>query len=181
MSYDVFISYNSADSQIATAACHYIEERRLRCFIAPRDITPPDWASSITAAIESAKAFVIIVSESSIASNEVAKEIALATNVSDYIFPFRIDNSELDGRMTYHLRPFHWIDAVTPPMEKRLNELADRVSAALRGQVSNLELGNLSDNRNKSRFCESHSVIRAVDIGENTEKLRSNIHIINPP
>lgn len=151
MHYDVFISYNSTDLRIAEAVCHYIEERRLRCFIAPRDITPPDWAASITTAIQGAKAFVIIVSESSIASNEVAKEIALATNVSDFIFPFRIDNSELDGRMTYHLAPFHWIDAVTPPMEKRLNELADRVAASLQGQVSNLALGNLSGSRNKSR------------------------------
>lgn len=151
MHYDVFISYNSKDVHVAEAVCHYIEERRLRCFIAPRDITPPDWASSITSAIESAKAFVIIVSEHSITSNEVAKEIALATNVSDYIFPFRIDNSQLDGRMTYHLAPFHWIDAVTPPMEKRLNELADRVAASLLGQVANLELGNLSGSCNKSR------------------------------
>ena len=151
MSYDVFISYNSADFQIATAACHYIEERRLRCFIAPRDITPPDWAASITHAIESAKAFVIIVSENSIASNEVAKEIALATNHSDFIFPFRIDSTELDGRIKYHLTPFHWIDAVSPPMEERLNELADRVAASLLGKVPNLELGNLSGNRNKGR------------------------------
>ena len=151
MSFDVFISYNSTDLPIAEAACHYIEERRLRCFIAPRDITPPDWATSITAAIECAKAFVIIVSENSISSHEVAKEIALATRVSDYIFPFRIDNSELDGRMTYHLAPFHWIDAVTPPMEQRLNELADRIVASLQGQVANLELGNLSGSRNKNR------------------------------
>lgn len=52
MSYDVFISYNSADKQIADAVCHYLEERRLRCFIAPRNITSSDWAGSITAAIE---------------------------------------------------------------------------------------------------------------------------------
>lgn len=171
MHYDVFISYNSTDIHIAEAVCHYIEERRLRCFIAPRDITPPDWAASITAAIESAKAFVIIVSENSIASNEVAKEIALATNVSDYIFPFRIDDSELDGRMTYHLAPFHWIDAVTPPMEKRLNELADRIASALQGQVANLELGNLSGSRNKSRQRLLGQAIhpRSEFIGRNSE------------
>ena len=171
MHYDVFISYNSTDLHIAEAVCHYIEERRLRCFIAPRDITPPDWAASITAAIESAKAFVIIVSENSISSNEVAKEIALATNVSDYIFPFRIDNSELDGRMTYHLAPFHWIDAVTPPMEKRLNELADRVAASLQGQIANLELGNLSSSRNKSRQRLLGQAIYPRDefIGRNSE------------
>ena len=90
MNYDVFISYNSADQCIAEAACHYIEERRLRCFIAPRDIDQPDWAGNLDAAIEKSKAFVIIVSKNSIDSREVAKEIALATRVSDYIFPFRI-------------------------------------------------------------------------------------------
>lgn len=171
MSYDVFISYNSTDLPIAEAACHYIEERRLRCFIAPRDITPPDWAASITAAIESAKAFVIIVSENSIASNEVAKEIALATRVSDYIFPFRIDSSELDGRMTYHLAPFHWIDAVTPPMEIRLNELADRIVASLQGKVANLELGDLSGSRNKhrQRLLDQSIQLRTDFIGRDSE------------
>jgi len=174
MNFDVFISYNSTDLRIAEAACHYIEERRLRCFIAPRDITPPDWASSITSAIEGAKAFVIIVSENSISSNEVAKEIALATRVSDYIFPFRIDDSELDGRMTYHLAPFHWIDAVTPPMEKRLNELADRIVASLQGQVANLELGNLSGSRNKhrQRLLGQSVHPRAEFVGRTTELQR---------
>lgn len=148
MDYDVFISYNSCDQHIAQAVCHYIEERRLRCFIAPRDITQPDWAGNITTAIESSKAFVIIVSENSILSNEVAKEISLATRVSDFIFPFRIDNAELNGRMYYHLSAFHWIDAVTPPIEQRLNELADRVAAALQKKVANVSLGNLADNRN---------------------------------
>lgn len=171
MNYDVFISYNSADVRVAEAVCHYIEERRLRCFIAPRDINSSDWAGSITSAIENSKAYVIIVSENSIVSNEVAKEITLATRVSNYIFPFRIDNSELNGRMTYHLSAFHWIDAVTPPLEKRLNELADRVVAALQGQVSNLEKGNLSGSWNKSAWRLLGQAVRPRSefIGRNTE------------
>lgn len=159
MNYDVFISYNTADLQIAQAVCHYIEQRHLRCFIAARDINNSDWAGSITSAIENSRAYVIIVSESSIASNEVAKEITLATRVIDYIFPFRIDHSELNGRMTYHLSPFHWIDAVTPPLEKRLNELADRVAAALLGQNSDMDFKTLSDSHNKNAL---HLLTRAV-------------------
>ena len=123
MGYDVFISYNTADQKIAEAACHFIEQRRLRCFIAPRNITEIDWADNLYAAIESSKAFVIIVSENSNNSREVAKELSLATRISDYIFPFRIDSADLSGRMNYHLAPFHWIDAVTPPLEQRLNEM----------------------------------------------------------
>ena len=149
MGYDVFISYNTADQKIAEAACHFIEQRRLRCFIAPRNITEIDWADNLYAAIESSKAFVIIVSENSNNSREVAKELSLATRISDYIFPFRIDSADLSGRMNYHLAPFHWIDAVTPPLEQRLNELADRVAAVMSGREGNFELGAQSGNRNR--------------------------------
>ncbi len=132
MNYDVFISYSSSDAQIANAVCHYLEEKKLRCFIAPRDIVPPDWAGSIERAIEHSTAFVIILSENSMMSNEVAKEVTLATRMSDFIFPFRIDETQLNGRMNYHLSAYHWIDAVTPPIEKRIAELAERVERSLR-------------------------------------------------
>lgn len=165
MAYDVFISYNTVDRQIAEAVCHYIEDRRLRCFIAPRDITTPDWADSITAAIESAKAFVIVVSEHSNASNEVAKEITLATQVCDYIFPFRVDNTELGGRMTYHLAPFHWIDAVTPPLEQRLEELTDRVVAAFSSEMPIAE----SQNKRRQRLIGQAIRPRAEFLGRDRE------------
>lgn len=155
MGYDVFISYNTTDRRIAEAACHFIEQRRLRCFIAPRDISEIDWADNLYSAIESSKAFVIIVSENSNSSREVAKELSLATRISDYIFPFRIDNTDLSGRMNYHLAPFHWIDAVTPPLEKRLNELADRIAAVLLEQDGNFGFGGQSTNRN-------HGIMRLV-------------------
>lgn len=170
MNYDVFISYNSADKQIAEAVCHYIEARRLRCFIAPRDIRNSDWAGCIDAAIKSAKAFVVVVSESSIISNEVAKEITLATRVSNYIFPIRIDNSELNGRMNYHLSAFHWIDAMTPPLERKLEELADRVQAALTDNRDNLDMGAVgSRNLQRQRLLSQSVRPRAEFTGRNTE------------
>lgn len=149
MDYDVFISYNSANLDIAEATCRAIESRGLRCFIAPRDIIDSDWAGNLSYAIEHSRAFVIIVSKESIDSREVAKEITLATRVSDYIFPLRIDEAELNGRMTYHLSAFHWVKAITPPMEKKINELADRVASALKNQTDNVDLDQFSGNRNK--------------------------------
>ena len=148
MEYDVFISYNSSDKWVADAVCHFIECRKLRCFIAPRDITPPDWAASITRAIEHSRAFVVIISERSIASNEVAKEITLATRMSNYIFPFRVEAAQMDERMTYHLSAFHWIDAIEPPMEQRINELADRIVASLNGATDNIEYMGIPSNCN---------------------------------
>lgn len=149
MGYDVFISYNSSDLDVAELACHYIEQRGLRCFIAPRDIAEVDWADALDAAIKASKAFLIIVSTNSNHSKEVAKELALATRISDYIFPFRIDDTELSGRMNYHLAPFHWINAVTPPLDRRLNELADRIAAVLGGQEGNFAYSGEVSNRNQ--------------------------------
>jgi len=171
MQYDVFISYNTCDKLIADAVCHYIESRRLRCFIAPRDIKESDWAGSITNAIENARAFVIVVSEHSLASNEVAKEITLATQNSSFIFPFRIDESELKGRMKYHLSAFHWIDAVTPPMEQRLEELADRVAHALQSEEDNYETEAFVDsvNRMKKRLIGKPISPRGEFIGRTKE------------
>lgn len=171
MEYDVFISYNSSDKWVADAVCHFIECRKLRCFIAPRDITPPDWAASITRAIEHSRAFVVIISERSIASNEVAKEITLATRMSNYIFPFRVEAAQMDERMTYHLSAFHWIDAIEPPMEQRINELADRIVASLNGATDNIEYIGIPSNCNKNqyRLIEKNEAPRMEFIGREEE------------
>ncbi len=40
MAHDVFISYSSKDKSIADAVCSILEKEQMRCWIAPRDITP---------------------------------------------------------------------------------------------------------------------------------------------
>lgn len=44
----IFISYSSKDKNVADALCHYLEERGVPCWIAPRDILPGQtWAGAI--------------------------------------------------------------------------------------------------------------------------------------
>lgn len=38
MKYDVFISYSSDDQKVVEGLCAYLEERKIRCFVAYRDI-----------------------------------------------------------------------------------------------------------------------------------------------
>ncbi len=40
MAYDVFISYSTPDKVIADAACATLEQRQIRCWMAPRDVLP---------------------------------------------------------------------------------------------------------------------------------------------
>jgi hypothetical protein len=52
MAHDVFISHSSKDKLAADAACAVLEGEGIRCWIAPRDITPgAEWSASIIDAI----------------------------------------------------------------------------------------------------------------------------------
>ncbi len=56
MAHDVFISYSNRDSQIANAICHMLEEVRIKCWIAPRDIRPGEiWADEIATRFQKQK------------------------------------------------------------------------------------------------------------------------------
>lgn len=128
MDHRVFISHSSADRVIANAVCHKLEEQGVPCWIAPRDITSSDWATSIMDGLHQSDVFVVIVSRNSIGSPEVTKEVTEATHTCRYILPFKVDLEELSERMRYHLGPCHWLDAVTPPLEDRIEELVGRIS-----------------------------------------------------
>lgn len=127
MKHRVFISHSSLDANIAQAVCHYLEEAGIPCWIAPRDITGQDWAAAIMGGIRNSDVFVLVLSRNSIPSHEVLKEVAEATRVCEYILPFKIDGESLNESMQYHLGPIHWLDAVTPPMEKRILEMRERI------------------------------------------------------
>lgn len=123
----VFISYSSADKPIADAICHHLEEGGVRCWIAPRDIDSTDWAGSIIDGLRRSDVFVVVISHNSISSPEVTKEVTEATRVCRYILPFKVDDEDLSDRLRYHLGPCHWLDAVAPPLESRIEELLQRI------------------------------------------------------
>lgn len=123
----VFISHSSKDKAIADAICHHLERAGIRCWIAPRDITGSDWAGSIMDGLRRSEVFVVIISQNSVASPEVTKEVTEATHTCRYILPFKVDKEMLNDRLQYHLGPCHWLDAVSPPMELRIEELKNRI------------------------------------------------------
>ena len=123
----VFISHSSKDAPIGQLICHRLEEAGIRCWIAPRDIKWGDWANAIMDGLDRADVCVTIVDEHYIESTECPKELAEATRTCKYIIPFKLDMAELTPTVRYHLGPCHWLDASTPPLEQRVDELVERV------------------------------------------------------
>ncbi len=114
--YDVFISYSSKDQKIAEGACAYLEQQRIRCFVAYRDIPKGIvWANAIDEALTASRMMVVIFSESFNNSEQVDKEIGIASDEHKPILTFRISNDKFKGAKRYHLGNLNWIDAFPNP------------------------------------------------------------------
>src|SRR6185437_11839224 len=136
MAHDIFISYSSKDKTAADAACAVLESRGLRCWIAPRDITPSaDWSESIVDAIQNARVFLLVFSGQANESPQIKREVERAVNRGLPIIPLRIENVVPGKSLEYFLSTPHWLDAFTPPLDQHLTYLADVIRHILEGET----------------------------------------------
>mgnify|MGYP001223827573 CR=1 FL=1 len=136
MAHDILISYSSKDKPVADATCATLEAKGLRCWIAPRDILPgADWGESILDGIAGARAFVLLLSESANGSPQIKREVERAVHGGLPIFTVRIEDVRPAKALEYFLSTPHWMDALTPPLERHLAYLADVLKHALEGRT----------------------------------------------
>jgi len=140
MAHDVFISYSSRDKAVAYAMCATLEGRKIRCWIAPRDVPPGTWAGALIDAIGESRVFILVFSDGSNKSPDVLREVAEAVSSGIPIIPFRIEDVQLTKDMRYYIKTIHWLDALTPPLERHLEKLADWVEALLAVEGEELPL-----------------------------------------
>lgn len=132
MSHDVFICHASEDRTIANAICSNLEQNRIRCWVAPRDVVPgSDYAQSIVEAIATTRLTVLVFSHSSNRSPHVKREIERSVSHGIPILPFRVEDVAPSPSLEYFISDAHWLDAVTPPMEQHLKHLAGTVRMLL--------------------------------------------------
>jgi adenylate cyclase len=125
---DVFISYASADKAAAESICAALEHSDITCWIAPRDVKPGAlYADAIVRAIAGAKAFVLVLSESAIASSHVGKEVERASSKRRPIIALRIDATPLTPALEYFLSESQWIDASTANRDIAYAKLIDAI------------------------------------------------------
>jgi hypothetical protein len=114
----IFISYSQPDRECAFEMVGQLEARGMRCWIAPRDITPAsDWAAEIIDAISSARAMILVLSASSNDSPQVRREVERAVHKQLIILPFRIEEVRPSKSLEFFLSTQHWMDAFPPPRE----------------------------------------------------------------
>jgi hypothetical protein len=133
--HQVFICYSHADVAYADSICLALEASGIRCWMAPRDISPSkDWAEEIIDAISSARIMVLVFSSQSNDSPQVRREVERAISKNVPILPFRVQNVLLSKSLEYFISTQQWLDAFTPPFEGHLERLLGCVSEVLGGR-----------------------------------------------
>jgi len=135
--HDVFISHSSKDKAAADAVCAILEQRKIRCWIAPRDITPgKEWGEAIIDAIAGSRMMILIFSANANDSPQISREVERAVNKQVVIVPLRIEDVAPTKSLEYFIGSVHWLDALHQPLESHLERIAGVVEGALEGDAS---------------------------------------------
>ena len=136
MKYDVFISYSSHDQKVVEGLCAYLEQHKIRCFVAYRDIPRGVvWARAIVEALDESRMMVVVFSDHFNNSDQVDREIELASEDRKPILTFRITDDAFKGAKKYYLKNINWIDAFPNPAEL-FGSVADNVAKLLDMELS---------------------------------------------
>ena len=141
VSRSVFLSYASHDAETANTVCQYLENHGVSCWLAPRDVRPgTEYADAIVAAINEAKAVVLVLSGSAVASSHVGREVERAASKHKQIIAFRIDTALLSRSFEYFLSNSQWINVPAMGMPAALAKLAEAVGqGAAQTEVSDAD------------------------------------------
>ncbi len=132
MAHDVFISHSARNKATADAVCAMLESEGIRCWIAPRDVTPGmEWGECIIEAIEQARIMVLVFTAEANASPQIRREVERAVSHGVAILPVRIEDVLPSKALEYFIGNVHWLDALTPPLQAHLKGLAGTVRVLL--------------------------------------------------
>ena len=108
----VFVSYATADRKQALSVCKAIENRDTACWISVRDVAPGEnYQEAIVHSIRHARAMVLVFSEAANNSDEIKKELSLASRYRVPVMALRIEDVEPSDAFAYELSTRQWIDA----------------------------------------------------------------------
>lgn len=106
----VFISHSSKEKESAEDLCKWLEDRQVKCFLAPRDISAgAEYAEEIINGIDSSDAIVLLMSENANKSPHVLREVERAVSKSIPILIYNLEEVNLSKSMEYFLMTHQWI------------------------------------------------------------------------
>lgn len=131
MAKKVFISFSSKDLKTATAICGALEARGHACWMSSRDVLPGEnYQGAIVRAIREAGVMVLVFSANANNSDEIKKEMSLASQSRIMVIPVRSEDVLPSEDFTYELATRQWIDMFID-WEQAIEKLSKQIAVAL--------------------------------------------------
>src|SRR6185312_11674098 len=135
MTASIFISFASQDHRVAMTLCQALETRGFKCWISSRDIQPGEnFQVAIVRAIRQAKIMLLVFTANSNNSEEMNKELALASQSKLIVVPLRIEDVTPNEAFAYEFATRQWIDFFAD-WEAAIQQLSQRIENATREAV----------------------------------------------
>lgn len=165
MKYDVFISYSSHDQKIVEGLCAYLEQYKIRCFVAYRDIPKgKPWPPYISEALNQCRMMVVVFSCNFNRSEEVDRELTIASKKKKPILTFRLSDEEFKGTKEYYLSNINWIDAFPNP-ENAFGNITDSVAKLLNINIDSKVIPTKEKSNINEISYELKNTIRLAELG----------------
>jgi hypothetical protein len=128
---EAFISYSRADTAFADKLTRDLEDRGIPVWIDRENIEGgAAWRASISTAIRSACAFILILSPRSTQSGQVSKELSVAETHNRLIIPVVLETCDIPPGMELQLAELQWISFAEHPYEAALERLTRVITEA---------------------------------------------------
>jgi len=132
----IFITYSSKDQKVARSICSALENRGLGCWLSSRDVKPgQNFQEQIVKAIRAAKIMVLVFTANANNSNEIKKELALASQNNLIVIPVRIQDVAPNDAFAYELATRQWID-LFDDWEASIARLVERIATTIHDHPS---------------------------------------------
>lgn len=124
-----FISYSHRDLAIANCIANGLEANGIKPWIDHRMIRNADYAGDIVDGLSQSQAFLVLVSKSSMISNDVLREVRNASAFADKrtltIWPVLLQKVPYPNEFAYYLTGLDYMDISAPPVEEKAAALCD--------------------------------------------------------
>ncbi|MDB5451819.1 MAG: hypothetical protein JWO33_397 [Caulobacteraceae bacterium] len=149
MTANIFISFASKDVKMAMTLCTALENRGYKCWISARDIQPGEnFQIAIVQAIRHAKIMLLVFTGNSNNSEEMTKELALASQQKMIVIPLRVEDVTPSDAFAYEFATRQWIDFFAD-WEFAIEQLARRIANALRDRSAGVETPGVTEALNE--------------------------------
>jgi hypothetical protein len=140
----IFISHSSKDQKVARTICTALENRGLTCWVYSRNIQPgQNFQEQIVRAIRAAKIMVLVFTANANSSNEIKKELAIASQNNLVVIPVRIEDVIPNEAFAYEFATRQWID-LFDDWESSIARLTELIATTSHDQPSGEQANSVS-------------------------------------